>query len=186
MSGTRAPETLPNSLAWAQRAACKGMDLESFFSEAEWNVADAKRICGPCPVREQCLTEGMHAEHAGSRYGIYGGLTPQERTELAGERPKTGRPAGKRSPRAHLSPCGTDAAYRRHHRWDEEPCKACRAANAERLRKQAQRRQPVKCGTRPGYQKHLRDKTEICEPCRIANTQADRRLRTTGSTKAPT
>lgn len=135
-----APDTLPNSLAWAKRAACTDLPLDLFFSEAEGTVAEAKRICGPCPVREKCLTEGMNAEPAGSRYGIFGGLTPDERTALAGERPKTGRPAGKRRPREHLSPCGTTAAYRRHQRWGEQPCTACREANAERLRKQARRK----------------------------------------------
>ncbi|MCC9307736.1 WhiB family transcriptional regulator [Kitasatospora sp. RB6PN24] len=47
------------------------------------------------------------------------------------------------------------------------------------------RRQPPEHGTRPGYQRRRRRGETACEPCRIANTQADRRLRTTGSTKAP-
>lgn len=134
------PDTLPNALSWAARAACRGLPLEPFFSEAEYKVADAKRLCASCPVSVECLDLGMSAEPAGSRYGIYGGLTPEERSKLAGEKPKTGRPAGKRSPRAHLSPCGTDAAYRRHHRYGEEPCVACRQANADRLRKQAEKK----------------------------------------------
>lgn len=40
------------------------------------------------------------------------------------------------------------------------------------------------CGTRPGYQRHLREGTEICGPCRKANSAADRRLQTTGTTRA--
>lgn len=183
----RAPDTLPNSPAWAKQAACRGMDLALFFSNAEKTIQKAKTICAACPVRKQCLTEGMSAEHAGSRYGIYGGLTPTERTQLAGENPKTGRPPGKRSPRAVLAPCGTDAAYRRHHRYGEEPCPACRAANAERIRRQAERkRQPTQCGTRSGYQRHRDHGEQACEPCRQANTDADRRLRNTGTTRKAT
>lgn len=45
------------------------------------------------------------------------------------------------------------------------------------------RRQPPEHGTRPGYQRHRRRGEAACEPCRIANSAADRRLRTTGSTK---
>lgn len=42
------------------------------------------------------------------------------------------------------------------------------------------KRQPAGCGTRVGYQKHLE---EVCALCRYANTAADRRLRSTGSTR---
>jgi hypothetical protein len=42
----------------------------------------------------------------------------------------------------------------------------------------------MSCGTRPGYSRHLREQTEICDRCRAANAAANRRLQTTGSTKA--
>lgn len=41
-----------------------------------------------------------------------------------------------------------------------------------------------RCGTRGGYQRHHRLGEIACEPCRIANTAADRRLSSTGTTKA--
>lgn len=37
-------------------------------------------------------------------------------------------------------PCGTVAAYRRHHRHGEAPCAACLAANAAAHREMYQRR----------------------------------------------
>lgn len=80
-AGRRAPDTLPNALAWAEQAACRGQDPNLFFSEADLKVQQAKRICARCPVRTECLDEGLRAEDS-SRYGIYGGLTPAERTEL--------------------------------------------------------------------------------------------------------
>ncbi|SDM47434.1 Transcription factor WhiB [Streptomyces sp. cf386] len=134
MSASRQhPDTLPNGLSWADRAACRGYDLELFFSEAAANVAYVKRICKRCPVREECLAEGLRAED-GCRYGIYGGLTPAERTELAAEslrwqakellqappKPRTGRKPAK---------CGTRSAYQRHVKNGEPIDDACRAAN---------------------------------------------------------
>ena len=46
----------------------------------------AKLICGACPVAGECLSaalsrEGLH--RVGNRWGVYGGLSPAERTELA-------------------------------------------------------------------------------------------------------
>lgn len=114
------PNTLPNALAWAEDAACKGFDLDLFFSDAARNVQEAKQVCGRCPVREECLDEALRAED-GSRYGISGGLTAEERTELVG-RPKTGRkPAD----------CGTRSAYQRHVKKGEPIDDACRAAKLE-------------------------------------------------------
>ncbi|MFF5980887.1 WhiB family transcriptional regulator [Streptomyces olindensis] len=127
------PETLPNRLAWAERAACTGYSLDLFFSEADLKVREAKQVCARCPVRGECLTEGLRAEDA-SRYGIYGGLTPEERTELVDAqarllaevrgqeppKPRTGR---------KLAECGTRSAYQRHVRKGEPIDPACRAAN---------------------------------------------------------
>jgi hypothetical protein len=45
-------------------------------------------------------------------------------------------------------------------------------------------RGPAPCGTRRGYQQHRRKKQTPCAPCRTANTEADRRLRSTGTTLA--
>ena len=47
-------------------------------------------------------------------------------------------------------------------------------------------RKPAPCGTRSAYQRHVKNREPIDEPCRAANTAADRRLRSTGSTKART
>jgi WhiB family redox-sensing transcriptional regulator len=81
----QAPDTLPNALAWAKRAACRGQDLELFFSEALDKITAAKRICGRCPVRALCLDEVLGAENT-SRYGVYGGLSAPERAKLVGQR----------------------------------------------------------------------------------------------------
>jgi WhiB family redox-sensing transcriptional regulator len=36
----------------------------------------AKAVCESCPVRAECLN---HAVRAGERYGVWGGLTSDER-----------------------------------------------------------------------------------------------------------
>lgn len=72
------------------RAACVGVPDNVFFPEEHRrSPIEARRICYACPVRLACLDECMRAE-AGtprhSRHGIYGGLTPTERSELAKKR----------------------------------------------------------------------------------------------------
>lgn len=84
MSG-HAPETLDSALAWANNAACRGQNLALFFTESKTGVEQAKRICARCPVREDCLDEVLRAEND-ARYGVYGGLTGKERTQLARRR----------------------------------------------------------------------------------------------------
>jgi WhiB family redox-sensing transcriptional regulator len=69
---------------WRPLAACKGIDPELFFSSDELpnkqdrieREASAKAICARCSVRSECLS---YAIAAGERYGIWGGLNPQER-----------------------------------------------------------------------------------------------------------
>ena len=69
---------------WRARAACRGLDPEMFFSSDDLpnkqdridREAAAKAVCARCPVRRECLD---YAIAAGERYGIWGGLNPQER-----------------------------------------------------------------------------------------------------------
>lgn len=61
--------------------------------------------------------------------------TPAERSRAYRDRKRGGAP---RTP----APCGTTAAYARHLRNGEQPCDACREANAERHRELYRRRKP--------------------------------------------
>lgn len=40
----------------------------------------AKQACLSCPVRAECLRRALET---GERYGIWGGMTPDERRDLA-------------------------------------------------------------------------------------------------------
>lgn len=64
---------------WAAYAACRDADPELFFSSSEAEVASAVRICGGCPVREECLEWALDTR---VRYGIWGGTTERERRRV--------------------------------------------------------------------------------------------------------
>jgi hypothetical protein len=83
---------------WRLQAACAGLELTEadriFFPEnSEDSKAwlEGKQICGACPVKKECL---KNASAHGAQYGLWGGLTPQEREAkglpVSGSRPKAG------------------------------------------------------------------------------------------------
>jgi WhiB family transcriptional regulator, redox-sensing transcriptional regulator len=66
---------------WRVLAACRTAEPELFFpisaqGPSVTDAARAKRICASCPVRSQCLD---YARATHQTYGIWGGLTEQER-----------------------------------------------------------------------------------------------------------
>lgn len=88
---------------------------------------DARRVCGPCPVLEQCLRQGLETDG----WTFRGGMSPEERAAVGGYREKAAR---KRRPyltatqvRARLDDSGMDveavadviAGW--HHDLDETP-----------------------------------------------------------------
>ncbi|MGV9942315.1 WhiB family transcriptional regulator [Streptomyces sp. NPDC003401] len=76
--GTRAP------MEWLRSAACIGEDPELFFpvgtsGPALRETADAKRVCGRCPVTADCLE---YALTEGQTSGVWGGTDEAERAGL--------------------------------------------------------------------------------------------------------
>jgi WhiB family transcriptional regulator, redox-sensing transcriptional regulator len=65
--------------AWAAQAACVHTDPEIFFPPAGDPAREARKICGHCPVRDDCLTYALEANES---FGIWGGLDPEERCSL--------------------------------------------------------------------------------------------------------
>lgn len=72
---------------WSEWAACLGSDLNLFFSNGRHVQRRAKAICGRCPVRGACLADAIAQ---GDQFGIRGGLTPQERRQMAFRAERTG------------------------------------------------------------------------------------------------
>ena len=70
---------------WSDDAKCKGKPSSVFFppfsySDNRWLMA--REICASCDVREQCLALVMRLEYTDDKWGMFGGLTPDERRDL--------------------------------------------------------------------------------------------------------
>ena len=68
---------------WYDHAACRGA-TDIFYSSRGTSSAPALKICAGCPVRDECLSAGMHERH-----GVWGGTTPRHRVRLRRGLPAT-------------------------------------------------------------------------------------------------
>jgi len=66
-------------LGWQADALCAQTDPEAFFPEKGGSTRDAKKVCGACNVRSQCLEYALANDE---RFGIWGGLSERERRRL--------------------------------------------------------------------------------------------------------
>jgi len=66
-------------LSWQDRALCAQTDPEAFFPEKGGSTREAKRVCGGCEVRSECLDYALANDE---RFGIWGGLSERERRRL--------------------------------------------------------------------------------------------------------
>lgn len=72
--------------AWRSMGACQSEPVELFFHSEETprgqrrrNEREAARICEECPVLATCRA---HALRTGERYGVWGGLTENQRLRI--------------------------------------------------------------------------------------------------------
>lgn len=75
----RACPELPRDGSWRDSALCAQSDPELFFPEKGGSAARAKRVCASCPVRAECLEWSLAYD---VRFGIWGGLTEDQRQEV--------------------------------------------------------------------------------------------------------
>lgn len=68
---------------WMDGAVCRQVDPELFFPEKGGTTVPAKRVCGGCDVKAECLA---HAIQHGEQHGIWGGLSAHDRARLNGHR----------------------------------------------------------------------------------------------------
>lgn len=73
---------------WQLEATCRGMDVEIFFHPSnerrrhkQRRIDQAKAICDGCPVLQECR---RHALRTREPYGIWGGLSEDERADILG------------------------------------------------------------------------------------------------------
>lgn len=66
---------------WRDSARCREIGTDLFYPNDgdRWTALTAKGMCAGCPVRRQCLA---HAIKTGEPEGIWGGMTPRERSAL--------------------------------------------------------------------------------------------------------
>lgn len=66
-------------LQWMLRARCRTLDPSTFFPSDGLGVSSAQRVCGDCPVREECLEYALtyRIEH-----GVWGGCSERERRRI--------------------------------------------------------------------------------------------------------
>lgn len=124
-------------MQWTLDAACNGIPTEMFYLEksVSSNSTEARmvlKLCAGCPVRQQCLDTAMQMEGnaaANHRYGIWGGMTPRQRSRLA----KQLFPKPRRDPRfcqKQLHEMTTENTY--FDSRNKRLCRACRAASHKR------------------------------------------------------
>lgn len=84
-----APTTLSRPDWWGDDALCRQYDPDNFFPE-DWrrgpgkmDATVAKAICQRCPSIAPCLQAALDRREP---VGIWGGLDPDERTQLRNER----------------------------------------------------------------------------------------------------
>ena len=87
-----------HEVAWMDEAACRDHPAEWWTDQVRrqsWRHGangDALRVCWLCPVRTDCLDYALRVETGwAERWGIWGGLTPKERTRVVLNRTRTQR-----------------------------------------------------------------------------------------------
>ncbi len=83
-----------NSEEWRELGSCRKLDTGLFFpigqtGEAEVKIARAKKVCGACPVRQQCLEFAITTNQ---EYGVWGATARRSAGSFAG----SGGPANER------------------------------------------------------------------------------------------
>ncbi|WP_298253500.1 WhiB family transcriptional regulator [uncultured Arthrobacter sp.] len=66
-------------LSWQADALCAQTDPEAFFPEKGGSTRDAKKVCGSCIVKAECLEYALEKDE---RFGIWGGMSERERRRL--------------------------------------------------------------------------------------------------------
>jgi WhiB family redox-sensing transcriptional regulator len=65
-----------SDIDWTDRARCRGTDPDQFFVRGAAQARRAVKICGRCPVSDQCL---RYAVDNDIDFGVWGGLTERQR-----------------------------------------------------------------------------------------------------------
>ena len=64
-------------------ALCASLEAEVWFPERGHTSLPARQVCMACDVRAACLQWALDHEE---RFGVWGGMSPEERQQLAKRR----------------------------------------------------------------------------------------------------
>lgn len=64
---------------WHQQALCAQTDPDAFFPENGFTSADARKVCGRCPVRDECLQWALDHNET---WGVWGGVSARGRRDM--------------------------------------------------------------------------------------------------------
>src|SRR5690606_40718327 len=79
-----APVPEPDPQSWRDDAVCHNdPNPELWFADHEQDTSQAKALCSWCPVRDECLNFALER---GEKWGVWGGMTTDERNRLLKER----------------------------------------------------------------------------------------------------
>lgn len=70
---------------WREDANCSGVKHSVFFpatTHFDDRFDEAKQYCFTCKVRKECLALVISLDESDDRWGVFGGLTPNERKRL--------------------------------------------------------------------------------------------------------
>lgn len=84
------------SVGWRESAACQSAEPDLFFplsphGQPTAETERAKAVCARCPVRRECLQFALATRQA---YGVWGGMSEQERRFARLRTVRTSRPRG--------------------------------------------------------------------------------------------
>jgi WhiB family redox-sensing transcriptional regulator len=87
--------TVPGSPArpirdWIGEAACATVGPVVFFEGTDGSDTEARQVCARCPVRAECRD---HALAAREEFGVWGGLTEDERRAILAGQDQRGQEA---------------------------------------------------------------------------------------------
>lgn len=70
--------------SWLAEARCRNTEPAIFFptSQADNRFDEAKKLCQLCTVKEACLALVIELPEYDDRWGVFGGLDPNDRYRL--------------------------------------------------------------------------------------------------------
>lgn len=151
---------LPTFLDGTATCARPEHDPDLWHSTLPAAEAKAAAHCRACPLRQACADYALDNEE---QRGTWGGLTARERRRVLRPDDRSWIDEQGRVRR----PCGTDAAYWAHRRFDEA-CEVCETARARKVLEVAH----AKGGTVRGARIHRRLGEAVCGRCQAAERAA--------------